>query len=759
MSLFGENFEQSYSDGATLSNASIIDGGQIENNVDIAANFASGIAETVNVADVTNSFFDGGHNNQVVEPVSQQMLPPANQVAMANEVVTQNSQELHFSGVNNAPPAELTQKVDTVVIPVNSQSDSYKDTFYNENPFNNSAVLMTSNNNQTLNTNVSIDRGTSLEQPEKKIDNLGKIISVNDNLITVELIEDIGKLPNLIGTHVVFYYKDEFIVGEVVETDVKFIKVNIIGQIIEGRFITGLNRKPDYNSLVRPINQDEVTLMLGEQELNSTQQIRLGSSAIYNGYKINIGINDFFSNHFAIIGNTGSGKSNTLARLVQNIFTSGDYLPLNVNIFLFDAYGEYNTAFSELNKIDPILNYKTYTTNTIYPETEILKIPLWLLDVDDIALLLGANEPAQLPIIEKTLKLVPILKGVGEQVEAYKNDIITRAILDILKSGKEAAKVRDQITAVLTSFNTDFISLDAVIKQTGYDRTVRQCIYVDNNGKLQEMELLVSYLSNFLIENFILPSPKGDVQYTLQDMCDALDFALISEGILKSDKVFDYANILSVRLHALASSDSAKYFEYDKLVTRNGYISNLLTTFDGKKVQIVNFNINYVDDRLAKNITKIISKMLFGFTADNKDRGSIPIHIVIEEAHRYVQNDIDSELLGYNIFERITKEGRKYGIILGLITQRPSELSETCISQCSNFIILRTQHPKDLTYIRQMVPNFSEELTAVLKVLQPGNAIAFGSAFKVPIAVKIERPNPEPYSRNSDIARIWYAKK
>jgi len=594
----------------------------------------------------------------------------------------------------------------------------------------------------------------------KELDHtLGKIVSVSDNVIKVELTDEITMLPNLISTHVVFEFQDEVIVGEVIETDIKFIKINVVGQIISGRFVTGLNRKPDYNSYIRPINQAEITLMLGEQELNSTHQIRLGFSTVYKNYKINVGINDFFSNHFAIIGNTGSGKSNTLARLVQNIFTSGDYLPLNVNIFLFDAYGEYNTAFSELNKIDPMLNYKAYTTNTLYPDTEILKIPLWLLDVDDIALLLGASEPAQLPIIEKTLKLVPILKGVGEQVEAYKNDIITRAILDLLKSGKEAAKVRDQITAVLSSFHTDYINLDALIKQTGYDRTIRQCIYVDNNGKLQEMELLVSYLTNFLIADFVLPTPKGDVPYTLNDMSDALDFALISEGILKSDKIFDYANILSVRLHALAGSESAKYFEYDKLVSRNGYISNLLSTFNGKKAQIVNFNINYVDDRLAKNITKIISKLLFGFAADCKDRGSIPMHIIIEEAHRYVQNDIDSELLGYNIFERITKEGRKYGMILGLITQRPSELSETCISQCSNFIILRTQHPKDLNYIKQMVPNFSEELAAVLKILQPGNAIAFGGAFKVPIAVKIERPNPEPYSRNSDIARIWYAQK
>lgn len=645
------------------------------------------------------------------------------------------------------------------VQPIDTRNEVQENETLSEEITLNNNIVMPEKSVNSVSESVQLvnDNVTSASSIEVK--NLGKVVAVHDNVITVNLMEDIVKLPNLVNTHVIFEYKDERVVGEVVETETTNIKINVIGEIINGNFVTGLNRKPDYNSIIRPVNQPEITLILGDQELNSMEEIRLGSSTVYKNYKINVGINAFFSNHFSIIGNTGSGKSSTLARLVQNIFTSSDYLPVNVNIFLFDAYGEYNTAFGEINKINPMLNYKSYTTNTIYPDTEILKIPLWLLDVDDIALLLGANEPAQLPIIEKTLKLVPILKGIGEQVEAYKNDIITRAILDILKSGKEAAKVRDQITAVLTTFHTDAINLEATIKQPGYNRTLRQCIYVDNSGKLQEMELLVSYLSAFIIDDFTLPSPKGDVLYTLNDLNDALEFALISEGILKSDKIFDYANILSVRLRSLAGSESAKFFEYDKLITRNGYISNLLTTLDGKKAQIVNFNINYVDDRLAKTITKIISKLLFGFSADNKDRGSIPIHIIIEEAHRYVQNDIDTALLGYNIFERITKEGRKYGMILGLITQRPSELSETCISQCSNFIILRTQHPKDLNYIKQMVPNFSEELASVLRVLQPGNAIAFGSAFKVPVAVKIEKPNPEPYSRSSDIAKIWYAQK
>ena len=587
--------------------------------------------------------------------------------------------------------------------------------------------------------------------------NIGKIINIEENIVTVKIDVNVLNYGNLMNIHTVFDDGKRKLIGEILKVDIEYLKIAIVGELKEQIFIPGISLKPSFSSIIRIVTKEELSYILGPQEIIDNNQIALGVSSVYPGYKINVDVNSFFSNHFAILGNTGSAKSCTFARIVQNIFTTSKYLPVNASIFVFDAYGEYKNAFSFLHEFNAGLNFKSYTTNTQYPDTELLKIPLWLLDVDDIALLLNATSPSQLPIIEKALKLVPILKGTGEESTKIKNDIIARAILDILKSGKDSIKIRDQVTAVLSTYNTELLNLNSQIIQPGYVRTLKQCIYVDNSGKMQEMELVVNFISAFVIEGFEISNPKGDVQYELSDLELALNFALISEGILKSDKVFDYANVLSVRLHSLVNSDYADYFKYDKMVTINGYISDLLTTFDGKKAQLIDFNINYVDDRLAKVMTKIISKILFDFSANNENRGKFPFHIIIEEAHRYVQNDKDVELLGYNIFDRITKEGRKYGVILGLITQRPSELSETSISQCSNFLVLRTLHPKDLHYIKEMVPNVSDEILAILKTLQPGSAIAFGSAFKVPISLKMDKPNPEPYSSNSNIAKIWYA--
>lgn len=586
---------------------------------------------------------------------------------------------------------------------------------------------------------------------------LGTILEIIDNYVLVKLSIDINNQSNLVKLHVVFEDGNSKIVGEIINVNQTTMKVQIVGEITQNSFVPGFSTKPSFKSVVRIIQLSELELILGSQTITPSETF-FGVSNIYQNYRINVSINEFFSNHFAILGNSGAGKSCTVASIIQNLFLSSKTPPVKSNIFFFDAFGEYTKAFSKLHDVNSSLNYKCYTTNTKFPDSEILHIPIWCLDVDDLALLLDVTTPNQLPIIEKTLKLVPILSGSSKEVIKRKNDIIARALQDILLSGRDSVKVRDQVTAVLTKFNTPELNLESTIAQPGYVRTLKQCLFIDKTGKMQEMELVTSFISTFIREETEEIDPTTiNKFYTLEDLEMAMDFALISEGVLKSEKVFDYANVLSVRLHTLINSEYKEYFTYPQYITKTEYINSLLTDkMSGNKCQIVNFNINYVDDRLAKVITKILSKMLFSISSVTTPRGSIAYHIIIEEAHRYVQQDKDIEILGYNIFERITKEGRKYGIFLGLITQRPSELSDTTISQCSNFIILRTLHPKDLNYIRDMVPNISIEIVQQLKNLKPGNCIAFGSAFKVPISMYIPLPNPRPLSNNVDLERVWY---
>ena len=572
-------------------------------------------------------------------------------------------------------------------------------------------------------------------------DNIGKIISIVGKNVKIELEIDINEVSSIAGKYVVISDMKDYL-GEITEIENNNATIILHGEIVDNCLKPGVINKPAFNSSIRMLKKEELRLLTNS---DSKASFELGNMMLYDDVKVNANINDFFSNHFAIFGSTGSGKSCSVTRMFQNVF-SGDKMPFMANILLFDAYGEYTKAFSNINSKNPNINYKVYTTNVDEREdkyTSKVRIPLWLLGIDDIALLLGATSPTQLPIIEKALKLVTVFSKNDELTIKHKNHIIAKALLDVLTSGKNSSHVRDQVIAILSQFNTEELNLESKIVQPGYIRTLRQCLIIDNAGK-------------FIDNNLKLSLPDGTFPYDLDILREAFEFSMVSEGILKSDKVYDNMNVLRVRLEGLINSEYASYFKYDKFITKEEYIKEIILTKEGKKAQIIDFNINYCDDRFAKTLTKIYSKLIFDYCATLKKRASLPFHIVLEEAHRYVQNDNDVNLLGYNIFERIAKEGRKYGVILGLISQRPSELSETVLSQSSNFLIFKMLHPVDLKYIEQMIPNMTEEVLTKLKSLQSGTCVTFGSSFKIPIILSFELPNPTPNSNNCDISKTWF---
>ena len=588
---------------------------------------------------------------------------------------------------------------------------------------------------------------------------LGNIVAIEDNTVIVKLTVDLNKVESILNMYVTMQSGKTNIIGEIVDLKDNYAYINILGEIQNNEFVFGVIQKPSFASKIKLINENKIKSIISTDDYVEERDLYLGKSAIYKNIDINIDIDSMFNSHFAIFGSTGSGKSCSVSRILQNLFEKKKSIPYRASLFIFDAYGEYHTAFSSLHEKVPEINFKAYTTNLGEDTENLLQIPLWLLGVDDIALLLDVDKHTQLPIIEKALKLLNVFAREEETVIKSKNDIIARALLDILSSGRSAAQIRDQIVSVLSHYYTKELNLESTIFQPGYSRPLKQCLLIDATGKIRDMELIMNFLQGFVQDETELSLPDGSFKYNLKDLQDAFDFALISEGVLNNEKIYEEMNTLKVRLHTLANSESNIYFDYPKYIDKTSYIKNLLTAENGKKAQIVNFNINYIDDRLAKNITKIYSKLLFDYAKGLKKRASLPFHIILEEAHRYVQNDNDKFLLGYNIFERITKEGRKYGVLLGLISQRPSELSDTAISQCSNFLIFKMLHPTDIEYIRQMVPNVTAEVVKRLHILQPGNCIAFGSAFKIPVLIKFDMPSPAPSSSNCEIRKVWFVTK
>lgn len=525
----------------------------------------------------------------------------------------------------------------------------------------------------------------------------GKITEINGSSCVVENKSHLTH-SELMNCHVVFPESDRLVVGEITKIDESKICILLVGEIRSNRFFPGVVKKP--STTPRIINVNELELIIGKQSKDIPS---LGRSAIYKNYDVKVPIDSMFANHLAIIGNTGSGKSCGVTRILQNLFTESLVKPKKSHFVIFDAYGEYTHAFDGLD-----INTKVYTA---VKETALdlgLTIPPNFLEVDDLAILLGVTEGDQIPVLEKTLKLVYIFTSSNDKVIEYKNDIIANCLLDILTSGKSGSQMRDQIIAVLTHYKTDSLNLESIVHTPGYDRTLKQCLLIDEHGKINAMELITKFLKEFTKLNLNDIIIDKNYTYTLNDLYYALEFALMSEGTLNDTLSYSKNNILKTRLQTIINSKYKSIFEVNEYLTKEDYVSKFFTKNE-ENASLTIINLSTVDDRFAKILTKLFSKLFFTYTITLNKRGSFPINIILEEAHRYVQNDNDINIIGYNIFDRITKEGRKYGTFLTFITQRPSELSSTALSQCSNFVIFRIFHPKDFEIVKSISTNVDTE--------------------------------------------------
>ena len=556
---------------------------------------------------------------------------------------------------------------------------------------------------------------------------------------------------NLMNMHLVFEDGVKKVLGEVDDVDGDNLQAHFLGEIDGNRLIGGTIRKPNMDAKVRVIDRSEIPLITGE---NAAGWMELGVSPFYDDFPVYLDINNFFSNHFAIFGNTGSGKSCGVSRLFQNMFHDQRLNPYKANILIFDSSGEYYNAFHNLSSIDGSFNYRFYSTNETEGLGEKLRLPVYLLNKDDLALLLQCTSHSQLPIVERMLKLALVFSQNDLDSNAYKNHLIAKAIMSILYTNETAPNKRNEIFSILGSCSTDEFNLEAPVQGIGYVRKFRECFLIDNTGNFSERVLLTEYVNSFIKEEFDNYEPHTGVYYNLDTLEKALNFTLISEGWLRNEQTYGDSVTLRVRLHSLIVGDNAKYFDVPDYVSLETYLSSLLIQ-NGRKYQIVNINLSDIDDEFAKVLTKIYSRLVFDFAKGLKNRGSIPFHIILEEAHRYIQSDHDRFLFGYNVFERIAKEGRKYGVILGIITQRPVELSDNVISQCTNFLIFKINHPMDIKYIREMVPHITDEIIEKQKSLQPGTCLGFGLGFKIPLIVKMKMPDPSPLSGNCDVVNIW----
>ncbi|QVY66181.1 ATP-binding protein [Polaribacter sp. Q13] len=538
----------------------------------------------------------------------------------------------------------------------------------------------------------------------------------------------------------------------------------------------------------------------------------IGTSPSFSDYKIKINPDKFFGKHAAILGNTGSGKSCTFASIIQSMFDfnyNGKQLK-NAHIIIFDTNGEYKQAFQG-TKQTPYKNLEL--VNPFHIDKDGMKVPFWFMNFADFDYLFEPTSGTQAPVLKHALGLaknqtVSISQKLIPQAYISKLEIIINECVT------NDFKIINTIYEGLEDFGKELVELDIDFDKTKILDSLRNLMkekpkitktkndYLKGNisaavltesAKILKTELSLYYSSARKVEvtkerNIDLP-----IYFNFHDLLESFFDEAISEQENSGNRLREFVSTLRLRLQSYLSDERiskplllneteeitsalAKFISFilgdfckvyntaDTDLFTEYYKSNLGKTGieklqEAKSSQITIIDMSLLPFEVLETITGLIGRLILDFTSrlPESDRGKLPMVIALEEAQNYIpeKNRGERESIAKKVFERIAREGRKYGISLLVSSQRPSELSKTVLSQCNSFIIHRLQNPEDQKYVRQLVSAANEDILQQLPILPQQHVVIMGDAVRTPVQARMNNANPRPNSNNPKFIENW----
>ncbi len=408
-------------------------------------------------------------------------------------------------------------------------------------------------------------------------------------------------------------------------------------------------------------------------------------------------IDKLFGHHFAILGSTGSGKSGTVASILHSVL---DHRPedttLKPRIVMIDPHGEYASAFGDRAKV-----YRAYNDSSVVGEDEnLLKLPYWLMSSDELRSL----------IIGKT-----------EQEATSQNNIVYDAIT-------YARQLEAGLVEEIQAGN-----LGGVLPKKTNGTTDEDLLKFDRDKpvpfKFEEFKKHINEVQGkqFNVDKYLSARDKERLK---------------NEAILKKLRILD----ANPQLNFLMEEYS------DNSPTLSEILNQFIGPADGKDIRII--DISGLPNEVAGPLTALISRLLFQYKLwqTREEREKDPVLFVCEEAHRYVPNHGEAQYKeAQDAIRRIAKEGRKYGLGLGLISQRPSDVESTVLSQCNSWIVLRLSNSSDQEHVSKFLPDSLNGLTKMLSALTRREAIFVGEAAALPSRIRIRKLSPEQLPDSNDI--------
>ena len=437
----------------------------------------------------------------------------------------------------------------------------------------------------------------------------------------------------------------------------------------DGEFERGVSLFPTTGAEVHAIGSADINLIFTKFK---SKGYDVGNLSSNTSIKVCLDPNSLFGRHFAILGQTGAGKSWTVANLVQRAVA---IMP-KAHIIILDLHGEYCWSDSSGSSCS------AFSDNIVrYVDARKLEIPYWLMTYAELCDLLIDNT----------------------EREAHNQIAFFRDNLRELKEAEKSSLGLERVTVDTPVY----FSLDELLRRI--DTENRRMV----QGKTGEKQG-----PNYgVFDRFImrLESKLNDVRY---------DFLL-----------------------------------KPRVRTSSNTLTGLLRDFVGlgkPKRPVTVIDLSAVPFDVRPTVAAQIGRIAFEFNYWNPQYREFPLLLICEEAHAYIPKESHSQFAGSRkSMERIAKEGRKYGVGIAVVSQRPHEVSETVLAQCGTFLCLRITNPNDQAYVRNLVPEAERDLVDILAGLGRGEVMALGEAVPLPTRFRFYKPNPVPNSEDIDFYTKW----
>lgn len=487
--------------------------------------------------------------------------------------------------------------------------------------------------------------------------------------------------------------------------DTRWINIVLAGEQVGKRFERGVTQYPTTGDKVHLVTINDLDVIYGGYE--EANSITVGNISVSESLDAKIDLDKLISRHCAIVGSTGSGKSNSVSVLLQSI--ANREFPSS-RILVIDPHGEYNDALSKYSKVIEVNSAN---------EDNKLQIPFWALPFNELMKIFSGNLTDQ------------NREYIREKVVEAK---VKSADVNKIKVAKESITADSPIPFSIKQL---WFDLDDFERQTFTERAKPETITI----KTQDGD------AEKLISNLYQPASAGGGSPFLNNQAKGLLGFLDSMRNRLNDSSYSFLfnpGKFNPDLHGKIKKD----------------LDYLFLNWLGNDLPITILDLSGIPSEIMSSISGTLLKIIYDglFWGVNTKVGgkNQPLLIVLEEAHSYLKAGEHS--ISSRTVQMIAKEGRKYGVGLLLVTQRPSELDETVLSQCGTMIALRMNNSKDRGHIRSAVQDELQSMVDLLPSLRTGEALISGEAVKIPSRVKFFKIANAPKSSDPKASEKWLEK-